>query len=83
MTVYITRSYTYKIEDGLVYKAKLENKKREMENKIKQHNSKRPSKIFGNMFSEPTVWMGYNDQDSINKNISTYSTIEDRNSTQN
>ena len=53
-----------------------------MENLLKKHDSKRPSKIFGNMFSEPTVWMGYSDQDTIDKNISTYSTIEDRNNNQ-
>ena len=79
MTVYITKSYTFKIEDSMVRQAKLDNKKREMEDLLKKHNSKRPSKIFGNMFSEPTVWMGYSDQDTIDKNISTYSTIEDRN----
>ena len=72
MTVYITKSYTYNIEDSIVYKAKLENKKREMENKINEHNSKRPSKIFGNMFEEPSVWMGYSDQDTITKNIDGY-----------
>lgn len=65
MTVYITKSYTYNIEDSIVNQAKLENKKREMENKINEHNSKRPSKIFGNMFEEPSVWMGYSDQDTI------------------
>ena len=82
MTVYITKSYTYKIEDSIVSQAKLTNKRREMENLLKKHDSKRPSKIFGNMFSEPTVWMGYSDQDTIDKNISTYSTVEDRNNNQ-
>ena len=82
MTVYITKSYTYKIEDSIVHQARLNNKKREMEDLLKKHNSKRPSKIFGNMFTEPTVWMGYSDQDTINKNISTYKPIEDRNNSQ-
>ena len=81
MTVYITKSYTYKIEDSLT-QAKLENKRREMNNKLKNHDSKRPSKIFGNMFTEPTVWMGYSDQDTISKELSTYKPIEDRNNTQ-
>ena len=79
MTVYITKSYTYKIEDSIVRQAKLANKKREMENLLKKHDGKRPSKIFRNMFSEPTVWMGYKEQDTIDKNISTYSTVEDKN----
>lgn len=82
MTVYITKSYTYKIEDSMVRQAKLDNKKREMQDLLKKHDGKRPSKIFGNMFSEPTVWMGYSDQDTIDKNISTYSTVEDRNNNQ-
>ena len=29
MTVYITKSYTYKIEDSIVRQAKLDNKKRD------------------------------------------------------
>ena len=82
MTDYITKAYTYKIEDSIDSQAKLTNKRREMENLLKKHDSKRPSKIFGNMFSEPTVWMGYSDQDTIDKNISTYSTVEDRNNNQ-
>lgn len=82
MTVYITKSYTYKIEDGMVRQAKLDNKKREMQDLLKKHDGKRPSKIFGNMFSHPTVWMGYSDQDTIDKNISTYSTVEDKNNKQ-
>lgn len=76
MTVYITKSYTYKIEDSMVYKARLENKKREYENKINQHNSKRPSKMFGNMFEEPSVWMGYSDQDTITKNANDYADFD-------
>ena len=82
MTIYITKSYTYKIEDSLVKQAKLDNKKREMDMLLKKHNSKRPSKIFGNMFTEPTVWMGYSDQDTIDKNISTYDQAFDRNKSQ-
>ena len=60
----------------MVYKARLENKKREYENKINQHNSKRPSKMFGNMFEEPSVWMGYSDQDTITKNINDYADFD-------
>lgn len=82
MTVYITKSYTYRIEDSIVRKAKLDNKKREMDMLLKKHNSKRPTKIFGNMFEEPTVWMGYSDQDTIDKNISTYEQTFDRKESQ-
>ena len=69
MTVYITKSYTYKIEHGVVRQAKLDNRKRELTDQLKKHDGTRPSKIFGNMFLEPTVWMGYSDPNTIDKNL--------------
>ena len=81
MTVYVTKSYTYKIEDSMVRQARRDNKKRKLEDLLKTHDGKRPSKIFGNMFSDPAVWMGYSDQDTIDKNISTYANVNYTNNT--
>ena len=32
--------------------------------------------MFGNMFEEPSVWMGYSDQDTITKNIDGYAEFD-------
>ena len=78
MTVYITKSYGNRFNNQIMRKARLDIKKKEMNKLLKKHNSERPSKVFGNMFSEPTVWMGYSDQDTINKDISTYESIDSK-----
>lgn len=73
MTVYITKSYGNRLDGQIMRNARLDEKKRKMEKLLKNHKSKRPSKVFGNMFLEPTVWMGYSDQDTINSKINNYS----------
>ena len=66
LTVYITRTYSYKPEDINKY---VDNNK---ENELLDFESKRPSKIFDNMFKNSTVWMGYSDPDTITKNLNNY-----------
>ena len=70
MTIYITRSYNHKIEDSIIYKSKIDMKKRKLKNAIQKYNSQRPSNIFDKMFENSTPWMGYSDPDTVSKNIS-------------
>ena len=76
MTVYVTKTYTYKIEDSMIAKARIKNQKMELKRELNKYYSKRPSKIFGKMFEQPSVWMGYSDQDTIEKNISSYAEFD-------
>lgn len=56
MTFYISRSYNFNFES--------KEKKISLNDKYLNELSKRPSKIFKNMFEQPTVWMGYADNDT-------------------
>lgn len=67
MTIYITKSYAYSIEDKLQEYKELK-KKKEIEDNIRRENSTKPSKMFSKMFKEPTVWMGNSDPDTISRN---------------
>lgn len=67
MTIYITKSYAYSIEDKLQDYKDIQ-KKKEIEDNIRRENSTKPSKMFSKMFSEPTVWMGNSDPDTITRN---------------
>ena len=67
ITIYITKSYTYSIEDKL-QEYKDYQKKKEIEDNIRKENSTKPSKMFSKMFSEPTVWIGNSDPDTISRN---------------
>lgn len=76
MTIYITKSYSFSIDDKLQeYKDIMKNK--EIQNNIRKENSTTPSKNFSNMFSEPTVWMGNTNPDTITRN----NNVEDRTNT--
>lgn len=80
MTIYITKSYSYDIDEKIKQFKRIqmmENKKEEIEAQIRKENSTKPSKIFDKMFSEPTVWMGYSDPNTINMNtdINTYNKV--------
>lgn len=67
MTIYITKSYAYSIEDKLQEYKELK-KKKDIEDNIRRENSTKPSKMFSKMFKEPTVWMGNSDPDTITRN---------------
>lgn len=81
MTIYITKSYAYSIDDKLK-EYKESQKQKEIEDNIRKENSLKPSKMFSKMFSEPTVWMGNSDPDTIERNnnkqnlVSTYKEIK-------
>jgi hypothetical protein len=67
MTIYITKSYAYSIEDKLQEYKELQ-KKKIAEYNIRRENSTKPSKMFDKMFKEPTVWMGNSDPYTITRN---------------
>ena len=51
MTFYISRSYNFNLER--------KEEKISVNDAYLNEISKRPTKIFKNMFDQPTVWMGY------------------------
>ena len=67
MTIYITKTYSYSIEDK-IQNYKEQQKIKDIKDNIRKENSTKPSKMFSRMFSEPTVWMGNSDQDTITRN---------------
>ena len=77
LTIYITRSYNYRIEDTIIHKSKLEMEKRRLQSENDSRNNGKPSVLFSNMFEKSTPWMGYSDPDTITKNISDSNNIDD------
>ena len=74
MTFYISRSYQIDLEKkhGST-KQTLYNQYLKKENELP---SDKPSKVFGRMFSQPTVWMGYSDPDTKNMENNNYYTAQ-------
>tara|TARA_B100001287_G_C22615852_1_gene497519 strand:+ start:15 stop:314 length:300 start_codon:yes stop_codon:yes gene_type:complete len=81
LTIYITKSYSLPI-DNKIKQYKEDQAKQDLEDNIRKENSTKPSKMFSRMFSEPTVWMGNSDPDTITRNnnqksgTSTYRELE-------
>lgn len=78
LTIYMTKSYNFKIEDSVIHKSKLDMEKKKLENELNKHYSKRPTKMFSKMFENSTPWMGYSDPDTIAKNITTYADFDSK-----
>lgn len=71
MTVYVTRSYS--MNESNFIKAK---RKPTINEIYSKYESKKPSKVFGKMFTDSTVWMGYSDKDvKDSKNVNYYSSF--------
>ena len=69
MTDYVTRSYS--MNESNFIKTK---RKPTMNEIYSKYESEKPSKVFGKMFTESSVWMGYTDNDvKDSKNVNYYS----------
>ena len=75
MTVYVTRSYSLDENNKIV-----KEKRNKIHDLYLKHLSKRPSKVFGKMFSDSSVWMGYTDSDVKNApdSLNYYSTFDSK-----
>lgn len=67
LTIYITKSYGYKIDDKYQNRRKLS-----LHDIYQKYKSNRPNQMFNNMFENPSVWMGYTDDHSKNFNDKDY-----------
>ena len=76
LTVYVTRSYSLDNNNNNLVKEK----KPSIHDIYLKHNSKRPSNVFGKMFSDSSVWMGYTDSDVKNApdSLNYYSTFDSK-----
>lgn len=59
MTYYLTKTYSLNFYNDHEKPKKMTTN--ELYNQIRHSN---PTKIFGKMFEEPSVWMGYTDEDT-------------------
>lgn len=67
MTAYITKSYGTEIDDKF-----RERKRLSLNDLYQDYKSGRPSLRFDKMFQNPSVWMGYTDQNAQNFNDKDY-----------
>lgn len=63
LTIYITKSYGHKIDETYQTKRKLS-----LNDLYQKYQSNRPNQMFNNMFENPSIWMGYTDDNSKNFN---------------